>query len=129
MDVFSLVEISTIKYRMFHRISVNKQNILALKTLLDKLKVENFNLRNEDYFESLKFFETTKKQFDIIFIDPPFDSSLAELSIQKILKFNLLKQDGIVVWEHPTEIDNSKFKLKIKDSRKYGKIQIDFISW
>ena len=107
----------------------NKQNILALKTLLEKLKVENFNLRNEDYFESLKFFETTKKQFDIIFIDPPFDSSLAELSIQKILKFNLLKQDGFVVWEHPTDIDNSKFRLKIKDTRKYGKIQIDFISW
>ena len=37
---------------------------------------------------------------------------------------NLLKQNGIVVWEHPTDVQNNKFKLKIKDSRTYGKIQI-----
>ena len=106
----------------------NKQNILALKTLLEKLNASNYTLKNEDYYESLKFFNETKKQFDIIFLDPPFDSDLAETALQKIFKFDLLKPNGIVVWEHPTDTQTNKFKLKIKDSRTYGTIQIDFIS-
>ena len=107
----------------------NKQNIIALKKLLEKLKIENYSLRNEDFYESLKFFDSNKKQFDLIFLDPPFDSNLAEVALQKIFKLNLLKKDGIVVWEHPRDIQTEKFKLKIKDSRVYGTIQIDFISY
>ena len=106
----------------------NKQNILALQKFLEKLKAENYNLRNEDFYESLKFFECQNKQFDLIFLDPPFDSNLAEVALQKIFKFNLLKQKGIVVWEHHTDTITDKFKLKIKDTRKYGTVQIDFIS-
>lgn len=106
----------------------NKKNIVAIKALLDKLKASNYILLNEDYYESLKSFEKTKKQFDIIFLDPPFDSNLAETALLKIFKFNLLKEEGVVVWEHPTDIQTHKFNLKIKDSRVYGKIQIDFIS-
>ena len=106
----------------------NKRNIILLKNLLEKLKANNYELKNEDYYDSLKNFEANKKQFDIIFLDPPFDSNLAEIALQKILKFNLLNKDGVVVWEHPTDTDTSKFKFKIKDTRKYGKIQLDFIA-
>ena len=105
----------------------NKQNIIVLQKLLEKLNAQNYTLKNEDYYESLKFFAENNKQFDIIFLDPPFDSSLAQVALQKIFKFNLLKENGIVIWEHPVDMQDNKFKLKVKDSRKYGKIQIDFI--
>lgn len=105
----------------------NKNNILALKKLLLKLNAENYSLCNNDYYEVLKKSEVNNKKFDIIFLDPPFDTNLAELALQKIFKFNLLNEGGIVVWEHPTEYENLKFKSKIKDSRTYGKVQIDIL--
>lgn len=105
----------------------NKQNIVALKNILSKLKAENFNIYNSDYYEALKRFEDCNKKFDIIFLDPPFDTDLAIVALQKIFKFGLISPNGVVVWEHPTEYDTSKFKHKIKDSRVYGKIQIDFL--
>ena len=105
----------------------NKQNILALKNILTKLKAENYQINNCDYYEALKQFENCGKKFDIIFLDPPFDTDLAIVALQKIFKFGLISPNGVVVWEHPTEYDTSKFKHKIKDSRVYGKIQIDFL--
>lgn len=105
----------------------NKQNIMALKNILSRLKAENYQINNCDYHEALKHFEDCGKKFDIIFLDPPFDTDLAIVALQKIFKFGLISPNGVVVWEHPTEYDTSKFKHKIKDSRVYGKIQIDFL--
>ena len=110
-----------------HFVDNNKQNIVALKSLLAKLKCTDAKLHSCDYFEALKTFVATNTKFDIIFLDPPFDSELAEVALQKIFKFGLLSPNGVVVWEHPTEHDNSKYKQKIKDSRVYGKIQVDFL--
>ncbi len=105
----------------------NKQNILSLKKFLEGLNAKNYTLKNEDYFEVLKQSESSQQKYDIIFLDPPFDSNLAEIAIQKILKFNLLSGGGLIVWEHPADVSNQKFAHRIKDFRKYGKIQIDFI--
>ncbi len=106
----------------------NKNNLLVLKNFLDKLKAENFFLRTSDYYEALKNYKESNKKFDLIFIDPPYNSDLAEIAIQKILRFNILSENGTIVWEHPASYDNIKFKSKIKDSRIYGKVQIDFLS-
>ncbi len=111
-----------------HFVDNNKANILSLKSFLTKLKCENAKLHSCDYYEALKTFVATNTKFDIIFLDPPYDSGLAEVALQKIFKFGLLSPNGVVVWEHPTEYDNSKYKQKIKDSRIYGKVQVDFLS-
>ncbi|MBQ9792215.1 MAG: 16S rRNA (guanine(966)-N(2))-methyltransferase RsmD [Clostridia bacterium] len=106
----------------------NKKNITALKNLLTKLNAENYNLSSSDYYEALKQFSGEKKQFDIIFLDPPYDTDLAEVALQKIFKFNLLSPTGVVVWEHPTDYKNLKFKSKVKNTKVYGKVQIDFLA-
>jgi len=106
----------------------NKQNIEFLKEFLKKLKVENFSVICADYFEVLKKSAENEKKYDIIFLDPPYDSNLAEIAIQKIFKFGLLKDNGKIIWEHALEHDTSKFVHKIKQSKTYGKIKIDFIS-
>lgn len=105
----------------------NKSNILALKKLGEKLKITNSVLNNLDYYEALKKFKGEGKTFDIIFLDPPYDSNLAEIAIQKIFKFDLLSFDGIIVWEHPVFDKEHKFISKVTNSKVYGKVQIDFI--
>lgn len=106
----------------------NKKNITALKNLLTKLNATDYILSSSDYYEALKQFSGEKKQFDIIFLDPPYDTDLAEVALQKIFKFNLLSPTGVVVWEHPTDYENLKFKSKVKNTKVYGKIQIDFLA-
>ncbi|MBQ3213524.1 MAG: 16S rRNA (guanine(966)-N(2))-methyltransferase RsmD [Clostridia bacterium] len=106
----------------------NKKNITALKNLLTKLNATDYILSSSDYYEALKQFSGEKKQFDIIFLDPPYDTDLAEVALQKIFKFNLLSPTGVVVWEHPTDYENLKFKSKVKNTKVYGKVQIDFLA-
>lgn len=107
----------------------NKQNILSLKKFTEKLNIENISLNSCDFYEGLKEFEKKNIKFDLIFLDPPYESNLAEVALQKIFKFGLLSSTGIVVWEHPTDSEQTKFKTKIKDSRTYGKVQIDFLGY
>ncbi|HJP18502.1 MAG TPA: 16S rRNA (guanine(966)-N(2))-methyltransferase RsmD [Nitrospinota bacterium] len=47
----------------------------------------------------LIYLKTAKKKFDIIFIDPPYQTSLAEKSLLSLSKKNLLKPDGIIILE------------------------------
>jgi len=107
----------------------NKNNIACLKKFLEKLNADknSYLLYNCDFYEVLKQASNNNKKFDIIFLDPPYDSDLAEVALQKIFKFGLLAPDGVVVWEHPVEYKNIRFCAKVKNSRVYGKIQIDFL--
>lgn len=107
----------------------NKQNIANLKKFNEKLKIENSTLLTSDFYDALKSFSNNNLKFDIIFLDPPYESNLAEVSLQKIFKFGLLSPTGVVVWEHPTNSEQPKFKTKIKDTRIYGKVQIDFLGY
>jgi len=43
--------------------------------------------------------------FDLIFIDPPFSTKLAELALKKIIEFDKLDTNGIIILE--TEADNA----------------------
>ena len=105
----------------------NKANILSLKKFLERINATDYKLNTCDYYEVLKQASVEGKKFDIIFLDPPYDSDLAEVALQKIFKFGLLSPTGVVVWEHPTDYLNTKFKAKVKDTRTYGKVQIDFL--
>lgn len=107
-------------------VDINKNNITALKKFLEKLNAKNYCLHNCDYFDALKKFSFEKKAFDIIFLDPPFESNFAQVAIQKIFKFNLLSKDGIIIWEHDDKVKN-EYSSKVYDTRNYGRIIIDFI--
>jgi len=110
-----------------HFVDNNKNNISSLKTFLEKLNAKNFSLHNCDFFDALKKFSAENMCFDIIFLDPPFDSNFAQIAIQKIFKFNLLSKDGIIVFEHEKNIKND-YSSKVFDTRVYGRIVIDFLS-
>lgn len=78
--------------------------------------IENSILIQKDYKDALKEFQNVK--FDIIFLDPPYQMNLINPSIELILKYDLLKEDGIIVCEYETEEIFSSLTL-IKE-KKYG---------
>lgn len=76
--------------------------------------------------DSIDFLTKTDRKFDIIFIDPPYESDLYEKALLKIKDNNLLNDDGFIVLEYDTEItpnfDYCGFEV-IKD-KKYGRVKI-----
>lgn len=84
---------------------------------------ENIHIMKSDYKNALELIKNSNIKFDIIFLDPPYKLNLINDCLDKIVEYNLLNKDGIVVCEYETEnIENNKLKL-IKD-KKYGSKKI-----
>ena len=47
----------------------------------------------------MKYFFDNKIKFDLIFLDPPYKSNYIEDSIKLIDKYNILKDEGLIIAE------------------------------
>lgn len=76
--------------------------------------------------DSIDFLNNTDKKFDIIFIDPPYDSSLYEETLSKIKKNKLLTSDGLLVVEYDIEVTPTfnTCGFEIIKEKKYGRVKI-----
>ncbi len=76
--------------------------------------------------DSIEYIKTTDKKFDIIFIDPPYESDLYSQSLAAIKENSVLSDDGFIVLEHDVEttpdFDISGYEI-IKE-KKYGRVKI-----
>ena len=90
---------------------------------------ENFQVVNSDYLAALDKFSKEGLRFDIVFLDPPYKSNFAAMSLEKIAELNLLAEDGIVVVEHESENDLQKLNecYIIEKSKKYGIAYVDIL--
>ena len=87
-----------------------------IKTLQQNLKqIDGGIIIKEDY---QKFLNTISDQFDIIFLDPPYQDNLISICLKTIEEKNLLSPSGIVVCEYESEIFESNMTI-IKE-KKYG---------
>jgi 16S rRNA G966 N2-methylase RsmD len=66
------------------------------------------------------------ENFDLIFLDPPYDSGLLDAALQKIQNIDILNDGGIIICESSRE--NAVKSLSEPDcllnERNYGKIRI-----
>lgn len=106
----------------------NKESISLIRKNLALIKANNFIIMHNNCFETLKILYNQNKQFDIVFIDPPYNSMYAEKCIKLICKLNLLSENGLIVWEHDeTKLSLTKQYEQIK-TKKYGKKYITILS-
>lgn len=88
-----------------------------------------YSVLNSDFMAVLNGAIYNKYKYDIIFLDPPYASNLAELAIDKIFEGELLSERGIIVFEHGTEktytLTDKRYKQRTK---KMGTITAEFIS-
>ncbi len=104
-------------------IEIIKRN--AVKTHLEN----NTKIINKDYKKCLEELKDIK--FDIIFLDPPYNSNYWILAIKLIIEKDLLSDNGIIIFE--TDRDDSDIKeiedyMMIKDVRRYGRVKLLFLS-
>ena len=71
-----------------------------------------------------------KKQFELIFCDPPYNKGLVEIVLKKIDNSDILSLHGIVVVEHSKheQIRPDFTKLKVKRTEKYGETLVSFLT-
>jgi 16S rRNA (guanine966-N2)-methyltransferase len=72
------------------------------------------------------FFIVDSKNFDLIFLDPPYGEGFAEKSLEYIYSKQLLKTDGIVVLEESKGSNTIYSGFEIFERRIYGNCQVSF---
>jgi 16S rRNA (guanine(966)-N(2))-methyltransferase RsmD len=64
----------------------------------------DFKLIVRDALQTMKYFATEQMQFDLIYLDPPYDSDLYSPVMWQIAKGGLLTEDGLVIVEHRRQL-------------------------
>ena len=107
----------------------SKDAINIIRKNIEKTHFQNNSvIINKDYLKCLE--ELENKKFDIIFLDPPYQSNFAEKSLEIIIQKNLLNKDGIIIFETDKEDikDIEKLDINIYDLRKYGRVKLVFLN-
>lgn len=93
---------------------------------------DEVHIIKSDYLSALNLFKNSKIKFDIIFLDPPYDTDFAELACKRIIELDLLNNNGIIIIETDKKENvvqniNKLNLIKIFDERKYGRVNLIFL--
>jgi 16S rRNA (guanine(966)-N(2))-methyltransferase RsmD len=99
---------------------VDKKAVEVIKKNCKSVGCESLVL-NLDFKNALE--KLGGKQFDIIFLDPPYESDFAVKSVEIIMKQNMLSDTGIIVIESEKELNIPSLKTKI-----YGRVRLYFVN-
>ncbi len=103
-----------------------KSAINITKANAEKLKCNaSSTIILSDYTKALKDFNKKNYKFDIIFVDPPYGKIKIKSVLDKILEYNVLNDNGIIVCEYEDEkLEDTYLSLNLIKYRKYGKTYI-----
>ncbi len=126
---------------------INDKENLSISTILSNVKLTNslecVKITKKDYAKCLNQIATEDMLFDVIFLDPPYDSNLGidTLNIISESESKFLKKDGIIIYEtdknfllkleknNKAEILNSFKNLQCIDERAYGNVVLKMYKW
>jgi len=107
----------------------SKEAYNIIKRNVEKTRLnEKTVIFNKDYDKCLDYLE---EKFDIVFIDPPYNTNLAVDALSKILEKKLLSDKSIVVIETDDEKrilgEVVNIGVQVIDVRKYGRVKLVFL--
>lgn len=110
----------------------SNQAIGIIKKNIEKTKTEDKTMiLHMHYDKALEKLKNEKQKVDIVFLDPPYDSDFAEDAAKKIIQFDLLEKQGIIIIETDQQdkvISGTDDEiLEIYDIRKYGRVSLLFL--
>jgi 16S rRNA (guanine966-N2)-methyltransferase len=96
-------------------------NNIAIKTInsnIKKLNIDNAKVLKGDYKNILNNINT---KFDLIFLDPPYETNYLEESIKLIINNELLKESGLIICES-SSLDKIIYpnNFEVYKEKKYG---------
>ncbi|GEK57300.1 16S rRNA (guanine(966)-N(2))-methyltransferase RsmD [Marinococcus halophilus] len=76
----------------------------AVKTVRSNIDALNLGERAEVYrseaSKAIDRLESRGRSFDLVFFDPPYAEEKAEQLVGKLLNCSMLKENGMLIWEH-----------------------------
>lgn len=103
-------------------VEINAVHHNFIRTTAKDLKFENFYAVKANAFLYLK---SCTKQFDLIFSDAPYDLEGSEEVVRLVFERDLLREDGMLIFEHSKEQDFSSHP-NFWQIRSYGSVQFSF---
>ncbi len=99
-------------------VDMNSNCTQFIRNTARKLDFQNIHVIRMNGFS---FIETTKKKFDLIFVDPPYGMQETETIPRLIFERSLLNKPGWLIMEHSgsTNFNNNK---NLWQTRKYGSV-------
>ena len=70
--------------------------------------------------DTLKVLKKCDKIFDVIFVDPPYQSGLYDEFLNTVREKNLLAHDGIIILEHPEKLEINFEGFVLLKQKKYA---------
>ena len=83
---------------------------------------------NKDYKRCLE--EIKHEKYDIVFLDPPYNTDFGKIAVKVIMDNKMIKEDGIIVLETDREdeyINSMNEFAKITNIKKYGRVKLVFL--
>lgn len=105
--------------RSITAVEINSVHYNFIRQTAEKFGFENFYTVKANAF---RYLQSCSKQFDVIFSDAPYDLEGSEKIVELVLRGDLLRQDGIFIFEHSKKMDFSDYK-EFWQLRSYGSVQ------
>ncbi len=112
-------EFASREARSITAVEINPVHYDFIRKTASQLGIEHFYPVKANVFRYLK---NCSKQFDVIFSDAPYDLEGSEEVVELVLKGNLLRPDGIFIFEHSNKMDFSNYP-EFWQLRSYGSVQ------
>ncbi len=99
-------------------VEMNSLHYNFIKNTSSKLGISGMHIIRHNVFD---FLNICHLQYDIIFADPPYDIEGLATIPDKVISKSLLKEDGLLIFEHPSAFHFDKHPNFIKE-KKYGNV-------
>jgi len=110
----------------------SRESLKLVKANVEKARAaEDVTMIHTDAVNGLAMMAQQKRQFDVIFSDPPYDKGLNQKVVEALEKWPVLKEGGLLVLEHSLMENPQEYvpeRLEIR-SEKYGDTKISLIVW
>lgn len=105
-------------------IDINFQCVQFIKKMHTSLDIKSHVIRSD----SFRFIRSTKKTYNFIFADPPYQMTQIEDLPDIIFKHSLLEKDGTLVIEHDRNTNFERHN-QFKNCRQYGRVMFSFFTF
>lgn len=111
------------------RVVCNEKSSQAIKIIKENSKLlecKNIEVIQGSFEDTLRTLEG--QSFDIIFVDPPYESNFYTSVFNLLKLYNLVSKQGLIICEsNPNEVFKEEYgTYKLEKEKKYGKCKVTY---
>lgn len=114
--------------RECHFVESDRATVRVVEKNLDHCRLKDLaQVWNMPVSQGISKLSRKNKSFDLVFVDPPYDRSYVNSTLEMLAQSPLLGENTVVVVEHSPREMPQEGKLAVIDQRRYGQTTISFL--